>query len=59
MYKQIYLNKQNNLFICLNVLIGTGVFDVHDISCGHIFIISIDTAKTSPTPTFLGTVDFM
>lgn len=29
-FKQIYLNKQTN--VCLNVLIGTGVFDVQDIS---------------------------
>jgi hypothetical protein len=55
----------NLAFKGLNVLIGTGVLDVRDISQGsryeyaHIFIISIDTAKTSPTPTFLGTVDFM
>jgi len=31
-FKQIYLNKQTNVFSCLNVLIGTGVIDVYDIS---------------------------
>jgi hypothetical protein len=55
----------NSVFKGLNVLIGTGDLDVRDISqgsryeCAHIFIISIDNAKTSQTPTFIGTVDFM